>query len=81
MLNINKKTDPVLIRLQKNHPNKTITKIDNGNDKLPSWGKKKPTKYSMTNKQGGVVTVSPGKKKGKTDKRTLNQAINDTVNK
>lgn len=59
------KTDPVLERLKKQYPNSTVTA--KYPKKGPSWAKKESPKYSLTDRSGHSVSVSPG---GKSNKKT-----------
>jgi hypothetical protein len=72
------KTDPVLERLKKEHPNSTVTA--KYPKKGPSWAKKESPKYSIRDRSGHRVSVSPGVKsneKSYTTKEIVSNMFNN----
>ena len=70
-------TDPILQRLKKQHPGKTVTA--KYPEKGPSWVKARKTKYTITDKSGHSVSVSPGAESNE-KKYTIQEIIANKFN-
>ena len=71
-------SDPDLNRYKKEYPDSTVT-LKGGNKKKNPYNKDKTKKqYSVTSKDGGSFTVSPGKKV-KDESMSTKDEINKTI--